>query len=126
MVTSVTGDLNQVKNGFTYEIDFDAMTEINTKFRATLRPIKREPCKQTRNFMWEIQAGQQGEWIKFDQVENQQVRFDFGFLFPVRSSIFEITGHTAAQQKIFVFRFSFFVFRFSFFVFRFSFSHKCC
>ena len=73
MITTVTGDLNQVKNGFTYEIDFDAMTEVNTKYRATLRPIKREPVKHTANFAWEIQAGEKGEWIKFGLLENKQV-----------------------------------------------------
>ena len=73
MTTTITGDLNQMKNGFTYEIDFDAMTELNTKFRATLRPIKREPIKQTSHCSWEIQAGPNSGWIKFGQIENQQV-----------------------------------------------------
>ena len=73
MTTAVPGDLNRVKNGFAYEIDFDAMTEVNTKFRATLRPIKREPIKHTPNFAWEIQAGEKGEWIKFGKMENDQV-----------------------------------------------------
>eukprot|EP00026_Physarum_polycephalum_P000080 Phypoly_transcript_00080.p1 GENE.Phypoly_transcript_00080~~Phypoly_transcript_00080.p1 ORF type:complete len:1906 (+),score=336.70 Phypoly_transcript_00080:404-6121(+) len=78
MTTTITGDVNQVKNGFTYEIDFDAMTELNTKFRATHRPIKREPLKQTANFSWEIQ-NQKGEWAKFGQLENQQVSLNLRF-----------------------------------------------
>lgn len=81
MLTTVTGDLNQVKNGFTYEIDFDAMTELNTKFRATLRPIKREPVRQTSNFSWEICVPGY-EWVKFGTLESQQVRFHTGWCFP--------------------------------------------
>lgn len=39
----VTGDLNRVKNNFQYEIDFDNMTEINTKYKVNHRPIRRLP-----------------------------------------------------------------------------------
>jgi hypothetical protein len=76
MQTAVTGDVNRVKNGFAYEIDFDKMTELNTHYRATLRPIKREPIKQTRNFSWEMESPK-GEWIKFGTVENQQIELAF-------------------------------------------------
>ena len=38
--TLVTGDVNKVKNNFTYEIDFDKNTEVNTKYKSNYREIK--------------------------------------------------------------------------------------
>jgi len=77
MTTVITGDYNQQKNGYTYEIDFDGMTELNMTFRTNLRPIKREPIKQTGNYVWEIQCGPRGDWVTLGQTESQQVELAF-------------------------------------------------
>lgn len=71
LTTLVTGDVNKVKNNFSYEIDFDAMTELNTHYRANKRPIIRTPIKQTKNFSWEIKTNY--GWEKFAPLENSQV-----------------------------------------------------
>src|SRR5690606_25298078 len=60
----VVGDLNKTKNGHSYEIDFDNMTEINTHFRQNPRPIRREPKIISADVIWELNLGRQ--WMKFD------------------------------------------------------------
>ncbi|KAL6051801.1 hypothetical protein QOT17_018962 [Balamuthia mandrillaris] len=67
----VTGDLLKQKNGFTYEIDFDAMTEINTKYRANPRPIKRTPKDVTSQFVWEVETS--AGWEALGPMEQQQL-----------------------------------------------------
>jgi len=76
MNTVVTGDLNAKKNGFSYEIDFDKMTEMNTHYRQKFRAVKRTPIKVTTNFQWEVEM-QKGVWYKLDNVTNLQVEQAF-------------------------------------------------
>ncbi|KAL6062742.1 Macro domain-containing protein [Balamuthia mandrillaris] len=67
----VTGDLLKQKNGFTYEIDFDAMPEINTKYRANPRPIKRTPKDVASQFVWEVETS--AGWEALGPMEQQQL-----------------------------------------------------
>jgi len=66
----VVGDLQKQKNGHSYEIDFDAMTELNTHFRSRPRPIRRTP-KSIDNVVWEV-LGQQG-WTRLSATAQAQV-----------------------------------------------------
>ncbi len=53
---TVTGDRNQVKNNFKYEVDFDSRTELNTQYLTNPRPIRRI-CKVPTGFYWELLNG---------------------------------------------------------------------
>jgi len=75
MTASVTGDVNKNKNGFTYEIDFNKMTEVNTQFMKNFRTIIRKPIHITKNFQWQINIG--GGWSLLPQVENCQVELAY-------------------------------------------------
>jgi hypothetical protein len=73
MVSAVTGDLNQVKSNFSYEIDFDNMMELNTHYHQNPHSIKREPVWQTDNHTWEMQVSKGGLWVQFGLLASQQV-----------------------------------------------------
>lgn len=58
---TVTGDLKKVKNNYSYEIDFDNMTEINTHFRSNPRLIRRQQRVLSSNIIWEVKF--KNRWI---------------------------------------------------------------
>jgi len=70
----VTGDLQKSKNNHQYEIDFDAMTEINTTFKLNPRKIKRDP-RVLDQFKWEVQTNK--GWEPFESVASKQIELGY-------------------------------------------------
>jgi hypothetical protein len=70
----VTGDLAKQKNNYSYEVNFDNMTELNTQFKSNPRPIKREPKNLDKN-IWEVETV--SGWLPLDQLANKQTQLAF-------------------------------------------------
>jgi hypothetical protein len=73
--TIVTGDRNQVKNNFQYEVDFDNMTELNTTHKRVHRKIKREEKHFSKYIKWQIDF--LGQWEQFDTTTSSQIELAF-------------------------------------------------